>query len=209
MLLRVRASRPSTTAPHGAEPARARAWPGEWVQLSTRMTRRPLRGGVSGRSTGLLAWFARLQVRRAFAAMLALTVLSFSFESLIADVHDGDAPAAEVARVPETSPHTGDAALVHSAAWSVADVAQAGPADGLTLAWADGSSQAQDDRAPGDAPPTSHSAHVCHGAHEHAAAAPSLPHAAAVAAVGEVTRPTHVPHALSRATEPPVRPPIA
>lgn len=148
-------------------------------------------------------------MRRAFAAMLALAVLSFSFEPLIADVHDGDAPTAELANAPGTSPHAAGGAPVQVAVWSATVTDQADDAEGLTLSRLQEASRAQDHGAPGDAPATSHTVHVCHGAHEHAAAAPNLPHAAAVAAVDEATRSIHVSRALSRVTEPPVRPPIA
>ena len=127
--------------------------------------------------------------RRWFALVLALCFGLFSAESLIADVHDGDAPASEQTRY--------------------SGAADAGPGTGApaTTAPAADLHTHSDDEAP---PPTSgHSLHACHSGHAHIG----------LTAVGvelERAAPEHVAVLANRALppadakrEPHLRPPIA
>lgn len=128
-------------------------------------------------------------VRRLHALLLALCFGLFSAESLIADVHDGDAPASEQTR------------------YSGADDAGLGTGAPARTAPAADLHTHSDDEAP---PPTSgHSIHACHSGHAHVG----------LTALGvELDRPAseHLAVLASRAMppddaqrEPHLRPPIA
>lgn len=127
--------------------------------------------------------------RRCFALVLALCFGLFSVESLIADVHDGDAPASEQTRYSgAVDAHARDGARAADA--PVADLHTHGD---------------------GEAPPPSsgHSLHACHSGHAHIG----------LTAVGvelERAAPEHVVVLANRALppadaerEPHLRPPIA
>ena len=117
----------------------------------------------------------------------------FSVEALVADVHDGDASAAELQR--DDASHSG----AHLADAGADD--EAGPATKPDDA-GDGSN--------GDDGKPVHTQHVCHCVHAHgavdmardAAAAPAVPDASAPA-----VPPVRMPPSLER--EPQLRPPIA
>ena len=133
-------------------------------------------------------------LRRFTALLLMLCLGFFSVEALVADVHDGDASAAELQR--DGASHGG------------AHVADAGTADDEA-----GPAAKPDDAGDGsngdDGKPV-HTQHVCHCVHAHgavdmardAAAAPEVPDASAPA-----VRPVRMPPSLER--EPQLRPPIA
>jgi hypothetical protein len=80
-------------------------------------------------------------LRRVIALFLALCFGFFSAESLVADVHDGDAPASEQSRY---------AGVVHAGQSSAADLGDAHTHSGDENAETSG-----------------HSLHACHGAHAH------------------------------------------
>lgn len=134
-------------------------------------------------------FFAPMLLRRAHAVFLALCFGLFSAESLIADVHDGDAPASEQSR------YNGAAD---------ADTGGGAPATNVPV----GDLHTHTD---GEAPPPSsgHSVHACHSGHAHIG----------LTAVGvelERAAPEHVAVLASRALppadaqrEPHLRPPIA
>lgn len=123
-----------------------------------------------------------LMLRRFTAFLLMLCLASFSAEAQVADVHDGDATAAEM--------------HLRAASHGVAHVAHAGAAHGSE---SDG----------GDGRPV-HTQHVCHAAHAHGAVAatPYVSDAAGFSgASAPVARPVRMPPSLE--PEPHLRPPIA
>lgn len=135
----------------------------------------------------------RRSYRRATAVMLALAFFGFSAETLIADVHDGDAPASEVAKFGAEHAHGGPD---HAPSLAPID--------------ADADHGAPTPPATPDAPERDgHTYHSCHCAHAHGGAPPT--HAPVAADLYEpsalIAESDRAP--ASAALEPGLRPPIA
>ena len=134
-------------------------------------------------------------LRRFTALLLMLCLALFSVEALVADVHDGDATAAELQR--DGASH-GGAHVAHAGTTGRDEAAQAAVHDDA------GGQPTRDDGRP------VHTQHVCHCVHAHGAVdtareasdVPALPDASA-----PVARPMRMPPSLER--EPQLRPPIA
>ena len=166
------------------------------------------RAARGDRRAGVLRWFVRSSVRRTFAALLAFAVLSFSFETLIPDVHDGDAPRAELARSAGGPMHlAGSDAVADGHALGTAVAIVHGSA--AAMPQPDASAPPSSGREPTEAPGPEHAAHVCHGTHEHLAPAPSLPPAGEIVSDADLVVQAYAVRIVSRSVEPPVRPPIA
>lgn len=126
-------------------------------------------------------------VTRLTSLVLALCFGVFTLEALIADVCDGDAPAAEVARLAtDASAHPGLAAAT----------AVVGTAD-------------QHDGAPADAQGSGHATHVCHCGHAHATMSVAAAIPAWRAALLADARPEPATRLVSADRADPLRPPIA
>ena len=134
-------------------------------------------------------------LRRFTALLLMLCLGFFSVEALVADVHDGDATAAELQQ--DGASH-GGAHVAHAGIAGQDEAAQA------AVHAEDGGRSTRDDGRP------VHTQHVCHCVHAHGVVdtahdtsdAPDLPDASAPA-----VRPVRMPPSLER--EPQLRPPIA
>lgn len=135
-------------------------------------------------------------LRRFTALLLMLCLAFFSGEALVADVHDGDATAAELQQ--DGASH-GGAHVAHAGTAGRDEAAQA-----AAVHAEDGGRSTRDDGRP------VHTQHVCHCVHAHGAVdtareasdVPALPDASA-----QVARPVRMPPSLER--EPQLRPPIA
>lgn len=145
--------------------------------------------------------------RRLVALFLTLCFGLFTVESLLADVHDGDAPASEVAEY---------GAVTHGSMKTVSSGvrnAGGGTPRALMARGTDGAvAHAADDHPPAEAPSPggpAHAVHACHGAHAHVGLSPAR-------VVTELRSAEHGRLPVLRDTappdgvrEPPLRPPVA
>lgn len=151
------------------------------------------------RVASVLHRFRRTGVRRS-VALLSLALLSSSFETLIPDVHDGDASATAVTRALEAAPHASGVSVV---APGVAPVMPGAAA-------LEAPSHAPQSGVPAGLPAPAHPVYVCHVAHDHVVSAfACATDATWVASATPLTVPTYAGRLVNRSAAPPVRPPIA
>lgn len=130
--------------------------------------------------------------RRFVALFLIACFGGFSAEALVAELHDGDLHAAEVNAV-QSAPSADARIATGAVAWTEVSCASA---------------RAPETPEAPEAPSRDHTAHLCHCVHAHLADAPRAGGGVTGAVVSLALPATSDARPLSRASSPPLRPPI-